>query len=227
MAHAVAAADPATPSSPQALYEHIRRGIVAIERNGVPLALGTVLDGDGRILTSLSGLAGGDTADVRYADGTTAHVKVGNGDKATDLALLIPPSNRWLDGLVASEADPVGAPLRVMLPARGARLGPAEADVKGRADAHARDGAPLGSMLDVDVKGPIVAGAPLLDAKGSVVGVLVRACKGAAAPVQPESMPWASWAAGQDQAAKTTAPPAACSAVVVGAPVSASRSFLL
>jgi len=39
------------PLSPQQVYEHIRRGIVAIERNGVPLALGTVLDGDGRIPT--------------------------------------------------------------------------------------------------------------------------------------------------------------------------------
>ncbi len=209
--------------SPQQLYEHVRRSVVALERNGVPLAIGTVLDGDGRILTSLSGLGGAEAADVRYADGTTVRAKIGNGDKATDLALLVPQSNKWTEGLSASESDPVGAPLRAMLPAHGyPRLGPAEADVKGHVDAHARDGAPLQSMLEVDVKGPLVAGAPLLDGAGSVVGVLVRACKGAS--VAPsDGMPWAAWGAAQEAA---KAAPAACTPVVVGAPVSAIRSFL-
>lgn len=209
--------------SPQQLYEHVRRGVVALERNGVPLAIGTVLDGDGRILTSLSGLGGAESADVRYADGTTVRAKVGNGDKATDLALLVPQSNKWTEGLAASESDPIGAPLRAMLPARGARLGPAEAGVKGRVEAHARDGGALLPMLDVDVKGPLVVGAPLLDGTGSVVAVLVRACKGAAAAApQQEAMPWAAWAAAQEAAAK----PVACTPVVLGAPVSAIRSFL-
>ncbi|HXN33736.1 MAG TPA: S1C family serine protease [Polyangiaceae bacterium] len=215
----------AAPSagSPQQLYEHVRRSVVALERNGVPLAIGTVLDGDGRILTSLSGLGGADGADVRYADGTTVRAKIGNGDKATDLALLVPQSNKWTEGLAASESDPVGAPLRAMLPSHGyPRLGPAEAGVKGHVDAHARDGAPLQSMLDVDVKGPLVAGAPLLDGTGSVVAVLVRACKGASA-VPPDTMPWAAWGAAQEAA---KAAPPACTPVVVGAPVSAIRSFL-
>jgi serine protease Do len=206
--------------SARQLFEHVRRGVVALERNGVPLAIGTVLDGDGRILTSLSGLAGADTADVRYADGTLVRAKVGNGDKVTDLALVIPQTGRWTEGLSASEADPVGTPLRAMLPARGARLGPAQAGIKGRVDAHARDGEPV-PMLDVEVKGPLVAGAPLLDATGSVVAVLVRACKGPAAASDP--MPWAAWGAAQE-AAKVA--PAACTPVVLGAPVSAIRSFL-
>jgi serine protease Do len=218
------------PLSPQQLYEHIRRGIVAIERNGVPLALGTVLDGDGRILTSWSGLGGADTPDVRYADGSTARTKVGNSDKTTDLALLIPQTGKWTEGLSASESDPVGAPLRSILPGRGARLAPTEVGVKGRVDAHARDGTPVGRMLDVDVKGPLVAGAPLLDAAGSVVGVLVRECKGpalAAAAPQPAAMPWAAWAASQNAAAAERAAAAQpCTAVVVGAPVAAIRSFL-
>jgi serine protease Do len=198
--------------------------VVALERNGVPLAVGMVLDGDGRILTALSGLAGAESAEVRYADGTTVHAKVGNGDKATDLALLVPQANKWTEGLTASELEPVGAPLRVMLPARGAHLGPAEAGVKGRVETHARDGAPLQPMLDVDVKGPVVAGAPLLDATGSVVAVLVRACKGAAASPQADAMPWAAWGAAQEAPAKTA--PAPCTPVVVGAPVAAIRSFL-
>jgi S1-C subfamily serine protease len=217
----------APPASPQQLYERVRRSIVALERNGVPLAIGTILDGDGRILTSLSGLGGAESADVRYADGTTVRAGLGNADKAADLALLVPSSTRWTEGLAASEADPVGAQLRAILPARGAaRLGPAEAGVKGRVEAHSRDGAPLGPMLDVNLKGPIVAGAPLLDEAGSVVGVLVHACKGPAASRADAggNGSWAAWAGGQD-VAKTV--PAACTPVVVGAPVSAIRSFLM
>jgi serine protease Do len=211
--------------SPQQLYERIRRGVVALERNGVPLAIGTVLDGDGRILTSLSGLSGAESADIRYADGTTVRAKLGNSDKVNDLALLVPQSGKWTDGLAASESDPVGTPLRAMLPARGgARLGPAEAAVKARVEAHARDGEALLPMLDVDVKGPLVAGAPLLDAAGSVVGVLVRACKGApAAAAKPDAMPWAAWGAAQEAPKSTST---ACTPVVLGAPVSAIRSFL-
>jgi serine protease Do len=218
------AAAPALPPTPQQLYERVRRGVVAIERNGVPVAIGTVLGGDGRILTALSGLGGGDSADVRYADGTTVHARVGHADKETDLALLVPQVKHWVDGLQASESNPLGTELRAMLPiARGLRLAPAAAGVKGKVDTHARDGQPLPPMFDVDLKGLPVAGAPLLDATGSVVAVLVRACKGAA-PQAPADSPWAAWAG---QAAPQPGRTPACTPVVVGAPVSAIREFLV
>jgi serine protease Do len=213
------ATDPAM--TPQQLYEHVLRGVVALEKNGVPMAIGTVLSGDGRVLTALSGLGGADGADVRYADGTVVHAKVGRSDRVNDLALLIPSSLKWTEGLAASDADPAGQELRAMLPAHGSHLGPAVAAVKGQVDAHARDGAALLKMLDVDVKGMPVAGAPLLDSSGGVVGVLVRACKGAAgADDNGTSGTWYP-AAAAAQAAKT-----ACKPVVLGAPVTAIRSFL-
>jgi serine protease Do len=211
----------ATPQTAAQLFEHVRRGLVVLEKNGIPVAIGTVLGSDGRILTALSGLAGGDGADVLYADGTTVHAKLGNGDKATDLALLVPQSNKWTDGLSASETDPSAGQLHAMLPTRGAKLSPADAGVKGKAEAHTRDGAPLLQMLDVDVKGPLIAGAPLLDAGGNVAAVLVRACKGAAAPGTGEAN-WAAWGNPSQAVAKA----ATCAPVVVGAPVSAIRSFL-
>jgi len=228
-AQAVAAtgADPGAdaPMTPQQLYEHVLRGVVALERNGVPMAIGTVLSGDGRVLTALSGLGGGDGADVRYADGTVVHAKVGRSDRASDLALLVPASLKWTEGLSASDADPAGQDLRAMLPAHGAHLGPAVAAVKGQVDAHARDGAALLRMLDVDVKGSPVAGAPLLDSTGGVVGVLVRACKGA-----PPASPAASDDAGgtwyPTPAPVAAVVHAACKSVVLGAPVTAIRSFL-
>jgi S1-C subfamily serine protease len=211
------------PTTPQQLYEHVRRGVVVVMKNGVPAAIGTVLGTDGRILTALSGLGGAEGADVLYADGTTVHAKVGNTDAADDLALLVPATHtKSGEGLTASELDPIGAQIRALLPSRGAKLAPAAADVKGKADAHARDGAPLLQMLDVDVKGPLVAGAPLLDSTGSVVAVLVRACKGAAPQPEAASNPWAGWGS----VPQATAKAAACAPVVVGAPVATIRSFL-
>jgi serine protease Do len=205
------------------------RGVVALERNGVPLAIGTVLSGDGRVLTALSGLGGGDGADVRYADGTVVHAKVGRSDRVSDLALLVPASLAWTEGLSASDTDPAGQDLRAMLPAipghvanLRTHLGPAVAAVKGVIDTHTRDGAALAHMLDVDLKGVPVAGAPILDSSGGVVGVLVRACKGAAAAPAAEETS-GTW---YPTTAPVAAAAAACKPVVVGAPVSTIRTFL-
>jgi S1-C subfamily serine protease len=217
------------PLTPQELYERVRRGVVAIEHNGIPQAIGTVLGGDGRILTALSGLSGSDGADVRYADGTAVHAKVAQSDKELDLALLVPDGERRTEGLTASEVDPSAADLRVMLPSHGTRLSPAEAGVKGQADAHARDGNPLMHLLDVSLKGPPIAGAPLLDSTGSVVAVLVRACKGPGAQPQAQedgaATPPGVWPS-PPAAPAVKAAAAACMPVMLGAPVSTVRAFL-
>jgi len=191
------------------LYDHVQRGVVIISRSGVPAAVGTVLAGDGRILTALSGLGGSDSAEVRYADGTGVHARLGQSDRVFDLALLVPDGGRWTEGLVASESEPTSAAVRAMCPSRGLHLGPAEADLKGRAEAHAAGGEPLEQMLDAEVKGHAVAGAPLLDSAGHVVAVLVRACKGRALA-----------APAPGDVSKT------CEPVVVGAPVPMLRTFL-
>ena len=233
-ATSVAGAQPplaASPPTPEQLYQHVLHGVVALERNGVPLAIGTVLSGDGRVLTALSALGGGDGADVLYADGTVVHAKLGRSDRSSDLALLVPQSLKWTEGLRASGADPAGEDLRVMLPAGSAsgpsgsakaRLSPVVAAVKGVADAHARDGVALLRWLDVETKAAPVAGAPLLDSAGDVAGVLVRACKGPAALAPSTDEAPGAWAPSPLPAA----PRAACRPVVVGAPVSAIRSFL-
>ncbi|HLK41427.1 MAG TPA: PDZ domain-containing protein [Polyangiaceae bacterium] len=215
------------PLTPQQLYDRFRRGIVAIERGGMPVALGTVLAGDGRILTALSGLAGADAADVHYADGTRVHATLGQSDKDQDLALLVPQSRKGEDGLVASESDPLATELRAILPTRGAHLGPAGVGVHGPAEAHAKDGEPLLQMLDLDLKGPPVAGAPLLDLTGRVVAVLVRACKGSPPSADPgASATVGAWPTADTHASKATPAPAACLPIIVGAPVSAIRAFL-
>jgi serine protease Do len=205
-ANATTSSQPAADAGAPA--DRTRRGVVVVERDGRALGVGTVLANDGRIVTSLAALAGSEQADVRYADGHTVKSKIGHRDTAWDLALLVPLSGRWTEGLIASEADPAATELRVMVPPRGkAALSPVT--LKGRADARSRSGDPLASVLDLDLKGAGVAGAPVLDGAGSVVGVLVHACK--------------TDAPSADGGAQARP----CAPIVVGAPVFALRNFLV
>ena len=63
---------PATPTAAPApnSVEKARQGVVVIERQGKPLELGVVLEGDGRVLTALSPLTNGNFLSARYSDGS-------------------------------------------------------------------------------------------------------------------------------------------------------------
>ena len=80
------------------------------------MAVGTVLQKDGRVLTSLSALGGIEQPEIRYADNSVVKTKIGHKDRAWDLALLIPQSGKWIDGLMPTDADPSGQELKAFLP---------------------------------------------------------------------------------------------------------------
>jgi len=207
------AAAPAAQVDAGSQADRTRRGVVMVERDGRARGVGTVLANDGRVVTSLAALGGAEQADLRYADGHVVKSRIGHRDTAWDLALLVPLSGRWMEGLTASEADPSATELRIMIPPRGkGALTPVT--LKGRSDARSKSGDALASALDLDTKGAGIAGAPVLDGTGSVVGVLVHACKTDAPPAP----------AADASAAPRAAP---CAAIVVGAPVHALRSFLV
>ena len=214
------AVEGAVPNAPPpggpapSVVERVRRGVVLIERDGRLLGFGTVLGGDGRILTSLSALGAGEGADVRYADGAVVHAKLGHRDPTWDLALLVPRTIHWKDGLSASDLAPGETDLRAPVPPRaGAKPIALPVHFKGRTDAISRQGDSLVDALDVDVHHALpITGAPILDQQATVVGVLVRACKLAVTGGTPQ------------EAAKTG--PLACAPTIIGAPVSALRSFL-
>jgi serine protease Do len=199
----------------------LRRGVVQVERAGRPVAIGTVLANDGRVLTALSALGTSEQLDVRYDDGSVVKTRVGHKDASWDLALLIPQTGKWLDGLSPTNRDPAGTELNTFLP-KGKKLGSHAVGLKGRTDARSKTGEALKSVLEVDLKGaPNVVGAPILEPTGHVVGVLVRACKevgaeGSAAEGARKPEPKAGDAGGP-----------ACTPVTVGAPVYALRGFLM
>jgi serine protease Do len=244
-AHAAPAALPALPGAGAEAnakggtldLEQLRRGIVQIEQGGRPMAVGTVLSKDGRVLTSLSGLGSVENPEIRYADNTVVKAKLGHKDKGWDLALLIPQSGKWLDGLMPTDADPTGVEIKAFLPKAG-KLTASGINLKGRTDARTKEGDPLRSVLDLDFKGiPGIPGAPLLDPNGKVVGVVARACKDtspadAEKADKPETgkLPAQVMERSEDQAGSARGGALRgpqCSPITIGVPVTALRGFLM
>lgn len=191
-------AEPAAPTESPSV--RARQGVVVIERAGKAIGLGSVLDGDGRILTALSVAGHGNDLEARLPDGTTQKLRVGHSDRGWDLALLIPQNARWKTGLKASKkADMTGQLSSFSL--LGGQVVPARLMVKGQKALMGGDSVLLREALELTSKlaaGDV--GGPILDEKGDVVGLVARAC----VPV----------------------PNAPCVRVPYGVPVSAAKTFL-
>jgi S1-C subfamily serine protease len=154
--------------------DRVKQALATVEVTGRgTTGVAIVLDGDGRLVTSLAAVGANDLADVRYADNHVVHTRAAHKDTVLDLALLVPLSGRYTTGLVPSDLDPTTTELRtVTLSPRPTIVA---AKLKGRVDAHARDGTNLTGATELDTRTPI--GAPVLDPAGKVVGVIAHACK--------------------------------------------------
>ena len=176
---------PVTPVKPEAKLpapknplEAALYGVVKLERAGKPIGIGTLLSGDGRILTALSPLTHGNQIDARYPEGQLVHVKISYSDRAWDLALLTPEGDTRRAGLKAShDATPNAGSKLHAVSYLNAKLGTADLTVKAKSTLRGGDSAELADALELPfAPKPIDIGAPLLDDKGEVVGVLARAC---------------------------------------------------
>jgi serine protease Do len=188
------------PNSP---LVRARDGMVLLERNGKVLGAGSVLAGDGRILTALSILGHGNNIDARFADGSVSQVKMGHTDRAWDIALLVPQNARWKKGLRASRTDPAkaGTNLRAFSLVGNKEFAPARTLLKGKTTLVGGDSELLQDALELVTRFKNTdLGTPIVDDKGDVVAVVARAC--APAPNQP------------------------CTRVPYGVPVSAIKAFL-
>jgi serine protease Do len=181
--------------------------VVVLERAGKPVALGTVLQGDGRIMTALSALGNGNNLDARFADGSVSRVRVGHSDRAWDLALLVPQNGRWKDGLQASGVNGLqaGADLRAFsLQGSGSpqtALSLSRTLVKGETTLLGGDSELLKDALELSTRfKDSELGGPILDSQGRVVALVASAC--------------------------VPAKDGGCNRVSYGVPMSAMRAFL-
>ena len=183
--------------------DRARQGVVILERKGQPIGVGTVLKGDGRILTALSSLGHGNNIDARFADGTVSRVRVGHSDRAWDLALLLPQNGRWQDGLKAARgnATAAGSDLRTFSVMGDKKLMLSRTIVKGQRTLVGGDSELLRDALEMASRFKATdIGSPVVDGNGDVVAMIAKAC----AP----------------------APDGSCVQVPYGVPVSAVKAFL-
>ena len=182
--------------------EQALRGVVIIERSGQALGLGAALMGDGRILTALSPLGPGNDLDARFADGSVARVKLGHHDRAWDLALLVPQTGRWKEGLGASIREPVrqDATIRSFSLSKQ-KVSAASIILRSHRTLLGGDDRPIDNAIEIGSRvSPLDLGSPIIDEDGRVVAILGRGC----AP--NDNRP--------------------CTPVAFGAPIAAIKNFL-
>lgn len=204
---ATAPAAPVQPTPPPALTTDDRIALatrlVVLERAGKPLGIGSILNGDGRIVAALSSLGDARQLDVRYSDGMLVPARLAHADRARDLALVVPQNAKHRLGLKGSQAPApaLNAPLGSFTLA-GAKVVPGPAlTPTGPSAFHTNDGRPYPEAIAFATPPAAAsAGSALLENAGEVVAVVTRACK--------------------------KAPGAACTPVLVGTPVSVVRDFL-
>lgn len=169
--------------------ELARRGLVLITRGNQVLGLGSVLSGDGRILTALSPLGAGNALEVRYGDGSSSTARVGHHDRKWDLALLVPQAGALKKdlGLAASSRDPLRPDAKInsytvgQLPGGLGKPTTRALVLTARRTLLGGDDASLPGALEIGSRvSPRDLGAPVIDEQGRVVAVLGRGC----APVE-------------------------------------------
>ncbi len=174
---------PATPvalvatsaTDPAAILARLQRGVVSLEVSKRRVGVGVVLDGDGRILSSLSLVGRGVGVTVRYPDGTVQKLKVSYSDRAWDLVLLSPADTRYLTGLRASASS-----LEDATSLRTSRGAATALRLQGLPAPHREtltggDGVTLEPTFTF---GSVIGetGAPVIDSSGDVVGLFATAC---------------------------------------------------
>jgi S1-C subfamily serine protease len=169
---------PATTTTPLAvpdLYRQVVPSVVLISTSKGSLGSGTIVTDTGTVLTANHVVAGGGTVSVLFADGTRSAATVASADAKTDIATLTPlklpevvvPAT--LGGGVAVGADVVaiGNPL-------GLRDSTSTGVVSGLDRTSKTTAGSVTGLIQFDAAvNPGSSGGPLLNDRGSVVGVVV------------------------------------------------------
>lgn len=169
------------PAPNSALKNEARPGLVKIEVGGKTIATGAVLRGDGRILTALR-LDGPDKLSspdvvVQYDEQTRIRARVMHHDTRTGLALVVPLEGKRTEGYIASEANPLTAPLRwfVLANPRSANVSSLRGPTPQETAAAGAEGWPFGVFIGTGSESAPV-GTPLVDNEGNVAAIRTTRC---------------------------------------------------
>jgi serine protease Do len=170
---------PTAPAAPAPnSVEKARQGVVVVERQGKPLALGVVLEGDGRILSALSPLTTGNFLNARDADGAVVPLKLAHSDRGWDLALLTPvstPKQPLHKAGLRAARTPSFVGLQTFNLAPPSTVAVAPAALKLSPGLLGGDAVALVGAYELLNK-PTLVGGPVVNPEGEVVAIVARAC---------------------------------------------------
>jgi S1-C subfamily serine protease len=163
----------AHPTVPQ-IYQRVRPSVVIV-RAGNALGTGVIVTSNGTILTANHVITGTGDITVTFADGTTVRAAVVSADPKQDIATLVPTARPGVlvPATLGGSAD-VGAPVVVVGNPLGLAYSASSGIVSGLdRTAETHDGKYSGLIqFDAPVN-PGSSGAPLLNAQGLVIGIVV------------------------------------------------------
>lgn len=157
------------------VYASVAASVVVVTTAGGSLGAGFIAAEDGTILTAGHVVDDGSAITVTFADGTEASAAVTAADSATDVASLMPsafpevlvPATLGGGAEVGDEVIAIGNPL-------GLRYSVSSGVVSGLDRSGRTEAGEVEGLIQFDAAvNPGSSGGPLLDAEGTVVGIVV------------------------------------------------------
>ncbi len=105
-------------------------------------------------------------------------MKVGHHDRAWDLALLVPQTGRWQEGLAASSREPVRQDAKILsFSLSKAKVAAVPIALRSHRALLGGDDKPIDNAIEIGSRiSPLDLGTPLIDEEGRVVAILGRGC---------------------------------------------------
>ncbi len=172
--------DAKSPNSQALDIANLRQGLVVVQQAKRAVAVGLVLAGDGRILTTLSQLGNGNSLSAVYSTGAEKRLRMAASNRGLNIALLAPEDSRFNKGLRASRtaADDPAAHARWLRGNQANATALAAAGPLRRETLTGGDGFTLRDVFTLSITPrPFEFGSVLVDGNGDVLAMVSQACQ--------------------------------------------------
>ena len=164
-----------TPPSVPDLFRLVGPSVVVVQTSQQSLGTGVIAGQDGTILTADHVVSGGGTITITFSDGTQTAAALASADPARDIAMLTPAAlpEVLVPAVLGGEAT-VGAPVVAIGNPLGLAYSVSTGVVSGLDREASTDIGTFSGLIQFDASvNPGSSGGPLLDAQGSVIGIVV------------------------------------------------------